>query len=159
MFIYFHRDATFSLWFVYFCTTTRYSNSLIPTFVELIAGPCQPVSGWGGGLYSKIWAPFHSSPPPKKKIFPESKKGGGRRYFFVNKSSRNLSQNNFSAEISKIFSEEILIFKKFCNSSMPGPPPRKLGPPFLLFFGGGYTPPPPPGGTALANSHTLRTNL
>ena len=72
-----------------------------------------------GGVYSKIWAPFHSRAPLKKN-FPE-----------------NLSQNNIFPEI---FSQQILHFFKFCNSTMSGPPPRKLGPPILLFFGGCYTP-------------------
>ena len=66
-------------------------------------GPCQPVSGWG--VYSKIWAPFHSRTP--QKIFRKMlATGGDRRYFFENKSF----ENNFFPEISKIFSEEILHF-------------------------------------------------
>jgi hypothetical protein len=94
-----------------------------------------------GGVYSKIWAPFHSRAPQKKifrkaKIFPENVGdgggegvlGGGQRYFFENKSSRNLSQNNFFPE---------------CQ----GPLPASWGP--LFTFLGGVTPPHPPGGTAL----------
>ena len=113
--------------------------SLLLTHHYLRSGPCQPVSGWGGGVFPNL-GPLPFQAPPQKKNFRKAKKfsgtcwrQGGRRYFFENKSCRNLSQNNFST----IFSKEIFIFKTFCNSSMPGPPPRKLGPPILLFFWGG----------------------
>ena len=55
--------------------------SLLLTHYYLRSGPCKPVSGWGG-VYSQIWAPFHSRAPPQKK-FPETKK------FFYCKYSRS----------------------------------------------------------------------
>ena len=123
--------------------------SLLLTHHYLRSVPCKPVSGWGGVFPNLGPLPFQG--PPPKKIFRKEKnfsgkcwQQGDRRYFFENKTSRNLSQNNFFPEISTIFSKEIFIFKTFCNSSMPGPPPRKLGP--LFYFGGwggGYTPSPP----------------
>ena len=108
--------------------------SLLLTHHYLRSGPWQPVSGWGGVFPNLGPLPFQV-PPPKKisgkqNFFPENV--GDRVVdviFLENKSSRNLSQ-------STIFSEEIFIFKTFCNSSMPGPPPRKLGPPILLLGGG-----------------------
>ena len=121
--------------------------SLLLTHHYLRSGPCQPVSGWGGCIPNLGTLPFQGPPPKKEfsgkqKFFPENVGDRGVDViFFENKSSRNLSQNNFFPEISTIFSEEIFIFKTFCNSSMPGPPPRNL----LFFFlgGGGVTPPPP----------------
>ena len=103
-----------------------------------------------GGCIPKF-GPLPFQGPPKKnfrkaKIFPENVGDGegGMEVdvIFRKQKSRNLSQNNFFPEISKIFSEEILHFLKI--SSMPGPPPRKLSPPFLLFFGGVTPPTPPP---------------
>ena len=110
--------------------------SLLLTHHYLWSGPCKPVSGWGGVFPNLGPLPFQG--PPQKTIFRKAKnfsgkcwRQGGRRYFFENKSSRNLSQNNFFPEISTIFSEEIFIFKTFCNSSMPGPPRRKMARPCL----------------------------
>jgi hypothetical protein len=89
-----------------------------------------------------------------KRVRPHGGRGGGGwevDVVFSKTSSRNLSQNNFFVNISKIFSEEIFIFTKFCNSSMHARAPSpQVGSPFFTFFWGCY-PPPPPGGTALGN--------
>ena len=117
--------------------------SLLLTHHYSRSGPCQPVSGWGGVFPNLGPLPFQG--PPQKK-FPESKNflrkmlatGGSTLFFPKQKFPKSFAKQLFP-EISTIFSEEIFIFKTFCNSSMPGPPPRKLGPPILL-----YPPPPPP---------------
>ena len=109
-------------------------------------------TGFRLGVYSKIWAPFLSRAPPKKKFSGKQKffwkmlprGGGSRRYFFENKSSRNLSQNNFLPEISKIFSEEILHFLKFLQFQHARAPFPQVGPPLFYFFWGCVTPPPTP---------------
>jgi hypothetical protein len=122
-------------------------------------GPWQPV----GGCIPKFGPP--SIPGPPKKIFPESKNFSGKCWldwgwrsmlFFENKSSRNLSQNNFFPEISKIFSEEILHFLKILQFQHARAPYPQVGPPFFTFFGGVTPPPHPPGGTALDLSRRLR---
>ena len=106
-------------------------------------GPCQPVSGWGG-VFQNL-GPLVPFQAPPKKIFRKFSGGGVRSHFFENKSSRNLSQNNFFLEISKIFSEEIFILKKIAIPACQGPS-RQVGLPFFTFFGGvtpPHTPPPP----------------
>jgi hypothetical protein len=85
-----------------------------------------------GGVYSKIWAPFHSRAPQKKifrkaKIFPENVGDGGGGGF-GGRSTLFFRKQKFP----KSFAKQLF-------SRMPGPPPRKLGPPFY-FFGGCYTP-------------------
>jgi hypothetical protein len=89
------------------------------------SGPCQPVSGWGG-VFQKLGSlPFQG--PPKI---------GWGGDWGENLSSRNLSQNNFFPEISKIFSDEILHFLKILQFQHARAPSPQVGPPVL--------PPPPP---------------
>jgi hypothetical protein len=77
-------------------------------FPVVVTGPCQPVSGWG--VYSKIWAPFHSRAPWKKfsgnhKFFSKIwRRGGGVDVMFpktkVPKIFRNTTfPRKFSAQI------------------------------------------------------------
>ena len=55
-----------------------YSPNFCPTFTECPQGRANQYLVGGGGVNSKIWAPFHSEPPPQqkfsgnKKIFPEN---------------------------------------------------------------------------------------
>ena len=107
-----------------------------------------------GGVFQNL-GPLPFQAPPKN-IFPESKNFSGRCWrrvdviFSKTKESfpkqLNLSQNkrrNFSFKKKFFSANKSFIFKKNCNSSIPGPPPSKLGPLFYFFFGWCYTPPPP----------------
>jgi hypothetical protein len=105
-----------------------------------LTGPCQPVSGWGG-VYSKIWAPFHSRPPQKKL-------GGGwgrstlffRKQNFLKSFAKQLFSRNFQNFQRRNPSFKFFFFQ-FQHARAPSP---QVGPPFLLLFWGGVTPPTPP---------------
>jgi hypothetical protein len=62
-----------------------YSPNFCPTFTECPQGRANQYLVGGGGVNSKIWAPFHSEPPPpqqkfsgKQKFFRKMLAGGGR---------------------------------------------------------------------------------
>ena len=85
------------------------------------AGPCQPVSGWGGGVYSKIWDPL----------------GGGRSTMCFRKTKfpKNLSQKHFSRNFQNFQRTNPSFFKNFAILACQGPLPTSWAPLFY-FFGG-----------------------
>jgi hypothetical protein len=106
-------------------------------------------TGFQLGVYSKIWAPLHSRAPKKfsgkQNFFRKipatgGEGGGGRRYFLKTKVHEIFRQTTFFQKFAKFSAKKSFIFKKFCNSSMPGPPLRTLGPLFT-FLGGMLHPP------------------
>ena len=97
-----------------------------------------------GSVFQNL-GPLPFQAPPKKMFSGKQPnfsgncwRWGGSTLFFENKSSRNLSQNNFFPEISKIFSEEILHFLKMLQFQHARAPSPQIGPPFFTFL------PPPP---------------
>ena len=113
---------------------TSYLETLtVKKFMKMrfFTGPCQPVSGCGGVFQNLGPLPFQG--PPQKNFFRKAK------IFPKTKVPKIFRKTTFFQKFPKFSAKKSFIFKKFCNSSMPGPSPRKLGPSPQV----GPTPPPP----------------
>jgi hypothetical protein len=97
------------------------------------------------GVYSKIWAPFHSRAPlknffQKAKMFPENVVP---KIFLPQKFPKSFANNSFP----EIFILHFLKILQFYHVRAPSP---QVGPPFFTFLGVLHSP-HPPGGTALSS--------
>ena len=94
-----------------------------------------PTSFWFGGMYSKIWAPFHSRAPLKKR-----RRGGGMfdNVFRKTKVPKIFRKQHFPRNFQNFQRTNPSFFKNFAILPCQGPLPASWAPLFY-FFGGCYS--------------------